>query len=361
MSDDEAIRARKGRGAASNRSGRFEAEQRVAFDDGWGTIDEDAPKLLTVVKAERTASIITSNQSPDVPFDKSINPYKGCEHGCIYCFARPTHAYLGLSPGLDFESHIFSKPDAAERLRETMRKPGYECETIAIGANTDPYQPVERRLQITRELLDTCSEFNQPVGIITKSNLILRDIDILADMAERNLASVMVSVTTLDRTLARRMEPRAATPQRRIDAIRALSDAGIPVGVLASPMIPAINDAELERILEACAAAGARSAGYILVRLPLEIKELFEEWLRTHYPDRADRVLDLIRQTRGGNLYDSRYGIRMKGTGPYAELLRNRFDLAAKRLGLAGRLSTLDSDRFERPPKPGDQLGLFDP
>jgi DNA repair photolyase len=294
-----------------------------------------------------------------VPFDRSINPYRGCEHGCIYCFARPTHAYLGLSPGLDFETRIFSKPEAPELLRAELAKPGYRPAVIALGANTDPYQPVERELRITRRLLEVLLEHEHPASVVTKSHLVLRDLDLLVPMAQRGLASVFVSVTTLDADLARRMEPRAATPELRLDAIRRLAAAAVPVGVLASPMIPALNDAELEGILEAASSAGARTAGYILLRLPLELKELFAEWLQAHYPAKTSHVLNLLRETRGGALYRSGFGERMRGTGPYARLLEERFRLASRRHGLDAPLPPLDVTRF-RPPRPaGAQLQLF--
>ncbi len=330
--------ALKGRGAISNESSRFERERRVLVDDGWDARGEDGREEergpATVVGDDSARTAITRNASPDVPFDQSLNPYKGCEHACIYCFARPTHAYLGLSPGLDFETRIFRKKNAAELLERDLRAKNYVCQPLAIGANTDPYQPVERTERITRSVLEVCRDFNQPVGIITKSALVTRDLDILGPMAERGLAAVAVSVTTLDRGLARRMEPRASTPARRLEAVRELTAAGVPVSVLASPMIPALNDHELEAILEAGAAAGAVGGSYIMLRLPLEIKDLFEEWLREHVPDRADRVLSLIRQARAGGLYQSEFGTRMTGTGPIAELLSRRFKLACRRLNL---------------------------
>jgi DNA repair photolyase len=357
--DPNLQRVHKGRGAVSNRSGRHEVEARAPFDDGWGSLDEPAPAITTTVRAERTTRILSRNDSPDIPFDRSINPYRGCEHGCVYCFARPTHAYLGLSPGLDFESKITSKPDAPAALRAELSKPGYRCQTIALGANTDPYQPVERELGITRQLIEVLREHDHPVSVITKSNLIVRDLDLLADMASRNLASVMISITTLDRALARRMEPRAPTPERRLQTVAALARAGVPVGVLASPMIPALNDAELDRILDESARAGARSAGYILVRLPLEIKELFAEWLGAHYPDRAERVLHLIRDTRGGTLYQSEFGVRMRGQGAYADMLAQRFQVASRRSGLDGPMPPLDCSRFRPPARPTRQLALF--
>ncbi|PWC56424.1 hypothetical protein TSO221_02290 [Azospirillum sp. TSO22-1] len=358
--DELPDRGRKGRGAVSNRSGRFEPHARVFVDDGW-TVDDDhdPPPLRTTLSVDTSRTIITRNSSPDIPFDRSINPYKGCEHGCVYCFARPTHAYLGLSPGLDFETRLFHKPDAPELLKKELRARGYTVAPMALGANTDPYQPVERDLKLTRRILEVLDETNHPVALVTKSALVLRDLDILARMAARNLAHVCISVTTLDRGLARRLEPRASTPPRRLEVIRELSRAGVPVTVLASPMIPGLTDHELETILEAAADAGATGASTILVRLPLEISGLFEEWLRTHAPQRADRVLSLIRQCRGGALYQSGFGRRMSGQGPYAELLSRRFRLTAERLGLGGRWRELDTASFRPPPMPGDQLSLL--
>ena len=352
---------RKGRGAVSNVEGRFEKRRIDPIDEDRAPGEEDdaPPRLETTVIPEKTRTVLSRNDSPDISFDRSINPYKGCDHGCVYCFARPTHSYLGLSPGLDFETKIFSKPDAARLLREELRRPGYRCEVIALGANTDPYQPVERDLKITRGLLEVLREHRHPVGIITKSGLVLRDLDILAPMAKERLASVFVSITTLDRALARTMEPRAASPGRRLETLRALTGAGVPAGVLSSPMIPGLNDSELERILEAAAAAGARSAGYVVLRLPHELKQLFTEWLETHYPLKAKHVLSLVRETHGGKLYDSDFGTRMKGTGPYAELLRRRFETACRRFGLSRGPAPLDTTRFRVPPRAGDQLGLF--
>ena len=360
MDEVLADRARKGRGAVSNATGRFEPEQRVRTDDGWGSADAPVARLETVYARDSAKSIINRNDSPDVPFDLSVNPYRGCEHGCIYCFARPSHAFLGLSPGLDFESRIFVKEDAPALLAAELAKPGYVPKAITLGANTDPYQPVERKLALTRRILEVLSQFRHPVCIVTKSALVQRDIDLLAPMAAERLAAVAVSVTTLDRNLARRLEPRAATPERRLETITALSSAGIPVAVLSSPMIPALNDAELEHILEAGAAAGASSAGYTFLRLPLELAPLFEEWLAEHAPDKAKHVMSLIRQSRGGKAYDSTWGVRMKGTGPYAELLRLRFERARRRYGLErGRAWQLDTTRFRRPAQKGDQLALF--
>jgi DNA repair photolyase len=361
MSDQQPLRPRKGRGAVGNASGRFESEVRVAFDDGWGSLDEEPLPLDTTYTRDSARSVIARNDSPDIPFDRSINPYRGCEHGCIYCFARPTHAYLGLSPGLDFESRIFVKEDAAALLRAELSKPGYSCDIIALGANTDPYQPIERKLEITRRVLEVLREFRHPVGIVTKSALVQRDIDILAEMARDRLAVVSVSLTTLDRALARKMEPRAATPERRLETIAALSSAGIPVNVMTAPMIPALNDMEMERLLEAAAERGAKGAGYTLLRVPLEIKGLIEDWLATHAPNKAKHVMSLLRDTHGGKPYDSEWGKRMRGTGPYAEMLRIRFDRACHRLKLNERRSVwrLDTTLFRPPPKPGDQLRLL--
>ncbi|HEV2303213.1 MAG TPA: PA0069 family radical SAM protein [Stellaceae bacterium] len=351
---------RKGRGAQSNESGRFEPLRREAFDDGWGS-GEDAPApLATTLSVDATRTIIARNDSPDIGFDRSINPYRGCEHGCIYCYARPSHAYLGLSPGLDFETRIFYKPQAAALLAAELRRPGYACRPMALGSNTDPYQPAERRLGITRAILQVLRDFRHPVTIVTKSALVQRDIDILGGMAAQGLAVVTVSLTTLDRALARRMEPRAATPGRRLETIAALAAAGVPAGVLAAPMIPALNDSELEAILEAARDAGARVAGYTMLRLPLELKALFKEWLQAHFPDKAQHVLSLVAQSHGGRLYDSAWGTRMRGTGPYAEMVGARFDRACRRLGLAARMPfSLDASRFRPPPQKGDQLSLL--
>jgi DNA repair photolyase len=354
------LQQRKGRGAASNASGRFEREQRVPFDDGWGSADAQPAAFATILGVDTTRTIIARNDSPDIGFDRSINPYRGCEHGCIYCYARPSHAYLGLSPGLDFESRIFYKPQAAALLAGELRKKGYVCRPIALGSNTDPYQPAERRLAITRAILEVLRDFRHPVTIVSKGALIQRDIDILAEMASQRLAIVTISLTTLDRALARRMEPRAATPERRLETIAALAAAGVPTGVLAAPMIPALNDSELERLLEGARAAGAVAAGYTMLRLPLELKTLFREWLETHAPDKATHVLSLVPQTHGGRLYDSTWSKRMTGSGPYAEMLRLRFERACRRLGFSERgRQPLDTTRFRPPPRPGDQLTLF--
>ena len=317
---------RRGRGTLSNASGRYEPLARIAFDDGWQSLDE-LPPFKTEVSLDATRKVITRNDSPDISFDRSINPYRGCEHGCVYCFARPTHAYLGLSPGLDFESKLFVKPEAAELLEKELASPSYQPKVIAIGTNTDPYQPIERRYQVMRRILEVLDKAGHPVGIVTKSALVLRDLDILARMAERNLAKVAVSVTTLDAELARKMEPRATTPARRLETLRRLSHAGIPTTVMVAPIIPALNDAEIERILDAAAAAGVREAGYVLLRLPLEVRDLFREWLLANYPDRYRHVMKLIRDMRGGKDYDSAWGSRMKGTGPYAWLIGRRFEI----------------------------------
>lgn len=349
---------RRGRAAGINPSGRYEPVTRHVFDDGWNTL-EDLPPFKTQVQVEKPRTIITRNSSPDISFDRSINPYRGCEHGCVYCFARPTHAYMGLSAGLDFEAKLFAKPDAARMLERELAKPGYEPRTIAIGTNTDPYQPVEREWRIMREILEVLEAHDHPVGIVTKSALVMRDIDILARMAEKGLAKVALSITTLDRKLARTMEPRAATPPRRLEAMRALSDAGIPVSVMVAPVIPALNDQEVERILESAHTAGAREAGYIILRLPLEVAPVFKDWLLRHYPDRYRHVMALIRSMRGGKDYDAEWGKRMKGTGPYAWQIGRRFEIAAKRLGLNAEKRRLRTDLFKASRGPGEQLQLF--
>lgn len=349
---------RKGRGAQSNASGRYEPLARIAFDDGWRSLDE-LPPFKTSVQADATRKIITRNDSPDIGFDRSINPYRGCEHGCVYCFARPTHAYLGLSPGLDFESKLFVKPEAAELLAKELASPNYSPKVIAIGTNTDPYQPIERRYKVMRRILEVLDRAGHPVGIVTKSALVLRDLDILARMAERNLAKVALSVTTLDPELARKMEPRAAAPLRRLETLRALAQAGVPTTVMVAPIIPALNDSEIERILDRAQAAGVREAGYVMLRLPLEVRDLFREWLVTNYPDRARHVFKLIRDMRDGKDYDSEWGKRMKGTGPYAWLIGRRFEVACERLGLNKKKLKLSTDHF-RHPRPDDaQLSLF--
>jgi DNA repair photolyase len=352
---------RKGRGAVSNPSGRFERFQHepVADADAYAPDDDPPRRLETTITPEKTKNIIARNDSPDVGFDRSINPYKGCEHGCIYCFARPTHAFLGLSPGLDFETKIFSKPEAAQLLRRALAKPGYKAEVLVVGANTDAYQPAERDLKITRSVLEVLQEHRHPVSIITKSHLVVRDADILGEMARDNLASVNHSITTLDPQLARTMEPRAATPERRLAAMKTLAEADVPVGVLASPMIPALNDSELERILEAAATNGAQWANYILVRLPHELKELFSEWLSAHYPARAEHVLSILRDMRGGNLYDSRWGTRMRGQGPFADLLEKRFEVTCRKLGLNQTDRALNTTKFRVPAPHTAQRRLF--
>ena len=354
--------ALKGRGAVSNRPGRFEPGDRTREDDGWSAIDgedEDMPAVATTVTIDATRSAIAWNESPDVGFDRSVNPYRGCEHGCVYCFARPTHSYLGLSPGLDFETRLFAKPEAPRLLAEELSKPGYRPALLAMGTNTDPYQPIEREMKITRGVLEVLAAFNHPVAIVTKSALVLRDVDILAPMARQGLAAVTLSVTTLDRDLARKLEPRAATPPRRLATIRHLADAGIPVSVLAAPMIPALNDMEMEAIFEACQKAGAIACGYAVLRLPLEIKDLFAEWLETHAPGKAKHVMSLIRDMRRGALYVSEFGERMRGSGPYADLLAHRAKLARKRLGLDKRRNELRTDLFRVPPRAGQQMKLF--
>ncbi|WP_394090671.1 PA0069 family radical SAM protein [Xanthobacter autotrophicus] len=350
---------RRGRGAVSNAAGRFEPAARILFDDGWQSL-EDLPPLRTQVTEERARTVITRNQSPDVAFDRSINAYRGCEHGCVYCFARPTHAYHGLSAGLDFETKLFVKPDAPELLARELSQSSYQPRVIAMGTNTDPYQPIEKRYEVTRRLLEVLSEFGHPVGIVTKSGLVARDIDILAPMAERGLVKVAISMTTLDPHLSRTMEPRAASPHVRLGTIRRLADAGIPTAVLTAPLIPALNDMEVERILDAAKAAGASEAGYVMLRLPLEIADLFREWLVTHFPDKARHVLGLIRQMHDGKDYDSTFGKRMRGDGPYAWTVGRRFEIAARRLGLAGRGLKLTTAHFRRPKPAGVQLSLFD-
>jgi DNA repair photolyase len=349
--------ARKGRGAVSNPPVRFERHAAEAFDDGWGTLAadlSDLPPLPTTLIRDSARSATAWNDSPDIGFDRSINPYRGCEHGCIYCYARPSHAYLGYSPGLDFETKLLFKPELATLLEKELRKPGYVPRPVALGANTDPYQPVERTLRLTRGVLEVLERFGHPVTIVTKSAGVLRDLDILVRMAARNLVHVCLSVTTLDHALARRMEPRAAAPSRCLAALAALREAGVPAGVLVAPIIPGINDAELEKVVEACAAHGATGAGYVLLRLPHEIRTLFAEWLRQHFPDRAARVLALVRETRGGALYDSRFRTRQSGTGVYAEMIANRFRIALRRYGLdrAGRGQGLDCTQFRVPEAP---------
>ncbi|MDE2182972.1 MAG: PA0069 family radical SAM protein [Alphaproteobacteria bacterium] len=368
-------RVLRGRGAISNAAGRYERYARVLLDDGWARSapapaaralygaavaqDDELPPLKTEFIVDSTRTIIARNQSPDISFDRSINPYRGCEHGCVYCFARPTHAYLGMSPGIDFESKLFAKPNAAELLAKELSAPGYVPRVIAIGTNTDPYQPIEKKLRIMRSVLEVLRDFRHPVGIVTKSALVLRDIDILGEMADMGLARVALSITTLDRKLARAMEPRAATPPKRLEALKALASAGIPTSVMFAPVIPALNDDEMESVLAAAKDAGVRGAGYVLLRLPLEIKDLFREWLEAQRPHRARHVMSLIKQMRGGKDYDSQWHTRMRGTGPYAEMIARRFRMATKRLDLNTQMKPLRTDSFKRPPAPGEQLALF--
>ena len=352
------VERRRGRGAGLNPSGRFEPQQREAFDDGWQSWEE-LPPFKTEVQVEKPRTAITRNESPDIPFDRSINPYRGCEHGCIYCFARPTHAYMGLSAGLDFESKLFAKPDAAKLLERELAKPGYKPRVIAIGTNTDPYQPIEKEWRIMRQILDVLNRANHPVAIVTKSALVMRDIDILKEMAAKNLVRVSLSVTTLDRKLARTMEPRAATPPRRLEAIQALNEAGIRTSIMVAPIIPALNDQEIERILDAGKAAGAQEASYVILRLPLEVSPLFRDWLLQHYPDRYRHVMSLIRSMRGGKDYDAEFGKRMKGAGPYAWQISRRFEMATRRLELTRRNIALRDDLFLPPDGSGVQLSLL--
>ena len=340
---------RKGRGATINPPSRFDTAVPASFDDGWDTVEAELPPLQTTLTRDASRSVISWNQSPDLGFDRAVNPYRGCEHGCVYCFARPSHAYLGHSPGLDFETKLTFKPDVAEILERELRTPGYIARPMALGTNTDPYQPVDRTLKLTRAILGVLDRFSHPVTITTKSDLVLRDLDILVPMAQRNLVRVCLSVTTLDPLLARRMEPRASSAAKRLHAIAELARAGVPAGVMAAPMIPGLNDAELEKILDAAGRAGARWAGYVLLRLPHEIKQIFEDWLHQHYPDRARHVLDLVRETRAGALYDAKFGQRFNGTGVYADLLANRFSRAARQYGLDTK-ETLDCSQFLAPP-----------
>jgi DNA repair photolyase len=355
---------RKGRGATVNPPNRFETKAAAPFDDGWDTLTADLanlPPLSTTLIRDASRSVISYNQSPDLGFDRAVNPYRGCEHGCVYCYARPSHAYLGYSPGLDFETKLLFKPDVADLLEKELRKPGYVARPLALGSNTDPYQPIDRTLKLTRAVLEVLERFNHPVTIVTKSAGVLRDLDILQRLAERKLVRVCMSVTTLDGNLARRMEPRAAAPARRLQAIGELARAGIPVGVLAAPMIPALNDAEMEKILEAASRAGAQWGGYILLRLPHELKQIFEDWLNQHFPDRAKHVLELIRETRAGALNEAKFGQRFSGTGVYADLLSRRFERAAKQWGLDNR-DRLDVSKFAVPAVAGmreAQLSLF--
>ncbi len=353
---------RRGRGAATNASGRFEIQTREDFDDGW-TRDEAPEPLVTEVTFEKPKAVITRNTSPDISFDRSINPYRGCEHGCFYCFARPTHAYMGLSAGLDFETKLFAKQGVAAALERELAAPKYAAAPIALGTNTDPYQPIERQYRITRSVLETLRRARHPASIVTKSNLVLRDLDILSDMAADGLVKVFLSVTTLDRALARKMEPRAPTPEKRIEAIARLNDAGVPAGVMIAPVIPAVNDAEIETILTRASAAGAREAGYIVLRLPLELRDMFREWLQVHFPDRLKRSVSLVQSMRDGKDYEAAWGRRMAGSGPYAWMIGRRFEMAEQRLGYNATPIRLRSDLFVKPSLPanetGAQLSLF--
>ena len=354
-----ATEAVRGRGSASFVDGRFQKQQVRLEDDGWDSLhalaEEQAPRLETVVTAEQARTVVSRNQSPDIRFDQSVNPYRGCEHGCVYCFARPSHAYLDLSPGLDFETRLFAKTNAAERLRVELAKPSYRCSPIALGINTDGYQPIERSWGVTRQLLEVLAECRHPCSIVTKGALVTRDLDLLAPMAEQGLVSVYLSITTLDNRLSARMEPRAAAPHTRLATVRRLTEAGVPVGVLVAPVVPAITDSELEAILEAAREHGALSAGYVLLRLPHELKEIWREWLQLHYPDRAAHVMSLVRQMRGGRDYDSAFGTRMRGQGPFADLIAARFARARRRLGF-GPMPALDCSRFT-PPRPDSPQG----
>ena len=349
----------RGRGARSNATGRFESQLREAFDDGWEAEDATPAKIATTVTPENAKVIISHNDSPDVGFSASINPYRGCEHGCIYCYARPAHAYMGLSPGLDFETKLFFKPQAARLLEAELRAPRYRPELIHIGGNTDPYQPRERTLRVTRGILEVLVRFRHPFSVITKSALVVRDLDLLSAAAAEGLVRVAVSVTTLDRKLARSMEPRAATPEKRLEAIGRLTAAGVPVTVMFAPAIPGLNDHEMEAVLERAAQAGASGAGYVALRLPREIKDLFREWLESDHPDRARRVMSLVRQMRGGKDYDAEWGQRMRGQGPIADLMNARFHAARKRYGLNQPWAPLDLSKFRLPPQAGDQIDMF--
>lgn len=348
----------KGRGSLTNESGRYERQSRVAEDDGWGVL-EMVPALRTEVTYEKARTIITRNTSPDISFDRSINPYRGCEHGCVYCYARPTHANMGLSPGLDFETRLFAKPNAAELLEKELAAPRYEPKVVAIGTNTDPYQPIERTERITRRVLEVLAAANHPVGIVTKSALVLRDLDILGPMAAKGLVKVSLSITTLDADLARKMEPRASAPERRLAAVEQLAAAGVPVGVMVAPIVPAINDAEIETILTRAAARGASEAGYVMLRLPLELTDLFEEWLLAHFPDRHRHVMTLVSSMRKGKAYDSAWSERMTGTGPFAWMIGRRFEIALAKNGYRKERLKLRTDLFRRPALAGEQLALL--
>lgn len=364
MDDKPHFRVFKGRGAVSEHAGRFQERQHAREDDGWGSLAEteaEAVRPRTVVAAERARSVITYNRSPDIPFDRSINPYRGCEHGCIYCYARPSHTYLDLSPGLDFETRIFYKPDAAALLEKELAREGYRCAPIALGVNTDAYQPAERRLEVTRGILQVLAEHRHPVTLITKSGLIERDLDILGPMAERGLVHAAVSVTTLDGDLNRSLEPRAAGPGRRLRTIQRLAEAGVPVSVNVAPVIPLLTDHELEAILEAAREHGARAAGYIMLRLPHEVEGLMRDWMDVHFPGRTEHLFSLLRGLHGGRAYRSGFGQRMRGSGELATLVAQRFRIAARRLGYETGLPPLDCSQFTVPGRPGDQMSLFDP
>ncbi len=354
-------RVERGRGATFNPANRFRRDTREACDDGWAGDGEDEalPPLATTVTVQPARTIIARNDSPDIPFDRSINPYQGCEHGCVYCYARPSHAYHDLSPGLDFETRLFAKPAAAELLRRELARPGYACAPIALGTNTDPYQPVERDWRITRSVLEVLAECEHPFTIVTKSALVERDLDLIAPMAAKGMARVYLSVTTLDGALARAMEPRAAAPRRRLRTIAALSAAGVPAGVMVAPLIPQLNDRDLEAILEAAAAAGARHAGWVMLRLPREVAPLFRDWLDVHRPLRAAHVMSLVRQVHGGRDYDATFGLRQRGRGEIAQLVARRFAIACRRLRLDGERAALDTSRFRPPRSRGGQLDLF--
>src|SRR5258706_6449168 len=352
------------RGARSFKQGRFETVARESFDDGWTPEEKEATELKTTVTEERARTILSHNDSPDVGFDSSITPYGECEHGCIYCHARPSHSYLELSPGLDFETKLFAKTNAAELLREELAKPGYKPSPIALGANTDCYQPIERKYRITRQILEVLAECNHPVTMVTKSALVERDLDLLAPMAEKNLVRVFVSIGTLDRELARKLEPRAASPQSRLDILTALSGAKVPCGVMVAALIPALNDKTLEHVLEQAAAAGAEEAAYVIMRLPNELKDLFKEWLAAHYPDRAQHVISIVHQMRGGRDNDPNFGTRMSGTGNFAELIAKRFEIACRKYhlnehGAGRRRAELDCTRFRSPAANPGQFTLF--
>ena len=339
----------KGRAASSNMVSRFDPHTRESLDDGWGSLDEETPPLRTEVMLDASRSVINYIQSPDLPFDRTLNPYRGCEHGCIYCYARPTHAYLGMSPGLDFESRLLMKADAVALLKKELAHPKYQCKPIALGMNTDGYQPIEREYQLTRQIIQVLSEANHPFSLVTKSSLVERDIDLIAPMAAKRLASIYVSITTLDRQVARRLEPRAAAPERRFETLRKLSEAGIPTGVMVAPVIPALTDCDMEQILEKAHEAGARKAGYVFLRLPHELSDLFQEWLQQYFPLKAQHVMSIVRQSRGGKDYQSEFGQRMRGEGIFADLLAHRFKLSCHKLGMSGERTGFCTDLFSVP------------